>query len=420
MNKYDIILEILKDSVKPALGCTEPGAVAFAVSRSKEILGEDILKLTLSVDKNILKNGMFVTIPGTNEKGLLFAAALAIACGRPEYGLEALKEVSSNDIQKAREIIKGNVVDLILKKDAEGLFIKAQAQGRFHNSTVIIMGKHDNIVFESKDETVIKSHLQNSKSLNISELKNFSISELVDFANSIDIEKIEFLYDGIQMNRKIAQSGLNENVGIGFGKFVMSKASDAESLAIALTVSASEARMSGYALPVTSSAGSGNHGLLAIIPISIIGEKEGFDRDEILRALALSHLLTAYVKAYTGVLSSLCGCGIAAGVGCSAGLTYLREKSITKIENSIKNVLAGLSGMICDGAKIGCAYKLYLSSISAIEASNMALNGIVVPSDNGILAESAKKCIENLGRLSNQAMKDADDTILDIMLKKFY
>ncbi|WP_448589419.1 L-cysteine desulfidase family protein [Thermodesulfobium sp.] len=422
----DIILQILRDSVKPALGCTEPGSVAYAVSRAKEILGEEISKLTISVDKNILKNGMFVTIPGTKEKGIVFAAALSLVCGRSEYGLEALRDVNDSDIEKAKEIIKNknNVISLELKKDIEGLYIKIEAEGYSHKSVVIIENRHDNIVFESKDDLVTKSDKVTNKVPNNhikNKIKDFSIYELIDFVDNVEIEKIEFISDGIEMNKKIAYAGLKEDVGVGFGRFIREKVVDTESLAVALTVSASEARMAGYPLPVMSSAGSGNHGLVAIIPISIIGEQSGFNKEEIIRAVALSHLLTSYVKSYTGVLSPLCGCGIAAGAGCSAGLTYLRVKNKVKkvkIVNSIKNVLAGLSGMICDGAKIGCAYKLYLSSISAIEASNMAINDIVIPSDNGILEDKAEDCIRNLGRISTEGMKDTDDTILDIMVNK--
>ncbi|PMP86444.1 MAG: hypothetical protein C0174_01590 [Thermodesulfobium narugense] len=422
MNKTENILQILKNSVKPALGCTEPGAVAYAVSRAKEILGEKVSKLRVFVDKNILKNGMFVIIPGTNEKGILFAAALSLVCGKSEYGLEALKDVSNLDIDKAREIVKSGLINLELKKAIEGLFIKVEAQGKLHKSTVVLRGNHDNIVFESKDDIVIKSILSDyessSNNSDFKRIKDLSIAELIDFSKNVEKEKIEFINYGIEMNKKIAYAGLQGNVGVGIGKFLRSKVNDIESLAVALTVSASEARMSGYPLPVMSSAGSGNHGLVAIIPIAIIGEKSGFNKEEVIRAVTLSHLLTLYVKSYTGLLSPLCGCGIAAGVGCSSGLTFLREKDNKKIENSIKNVIAGLSGMICDGAKIGCAYKLYLSSISAIEASNMALNKIVIPSDNGILAESAQDCIRNLGRVSVEGMKDTDNTILDIMIKK--
>ncbi|AWB10583.1 L-cysteine desulfidase [Thermodesulfobium acidiphilum] len=422
MNKTENILQILKNSVKPALGCTEPGAVAYAVSRAKEILGEKVSKLRVFVDKNILKNGMFVIIPGTNEKGILFAAALSLVCGKSEYGLEALKDVSNLDIDKAREIVKSGLINLELKKAIEGLFIKVEAQGKLHKSTVVLRGNHDNIVFESKDDIVIKSILSDyessSNNSDFKRIKDLSIAELIDFSKNVEKEKIEFINYGIEMNKKIAYAGLQGNVGVGIGKFLRSKVNDIESLAVALTVSASEARMSGYPLPVMSSAGSGNHGLVAIIPIAIIGEKSGFNKEEVIRAVTLSHLLTLYVKSYTGLLSPLCGCGIAAGVGCSSGLTFLREKDNKKIENSIKNVIAGLSGMICDGAKIGCAYKLYLSSISAIEASNMALNKIVIPSDNGILSESAQECIKNLGKISVEGMKYTDDTILDIITKK--
>ncbi|MGB9678846.1 MAG: serine dehydratase subunit alpha family protein [Thermoanaerobacteraceae bacterium] len=417
----DLILDILKVSVTPALGCTEPGAVAYAVARAYELLHEEVEILNIYVDKNILKNGMFVSIPGTKEKGIMFASALALVCGKSDYKLQVLKDVTDKDIEKAKEILDKKIIKLSLEKDIEGLYIKVFAKSKNHEAEVIIKNNHDNIVYERKDEQIIKSN-DNMKTIDEGSLKNrikeFNIDELIDFADTVEFDKIKFIDDGIKMNKKIAYAGYNEEVGIGIGKMLKSQVKDVESLAKALTASASEARMSGYPLPVMSSAGSGNHGLVAILPIAIIGQENGFNDEKIIRAVTLSHLLTGYVKAYIGVLSPICGCGVAAGVGASAGLTYIYGGSKEQIKAAVKNVLAGISGMICDGAKIGCAYKLSISVTSALEASKLALNNMFIPSDNGILGITAEKTIQNLGVISNEGMKNTDDVILDIMLKK--
>ncbi|ERM92567.1 hypothetical protein O163_04040 [Caldanaerobacter subterraneus subsp. yonseiensis KB-1] len=416
-----ILTDILKANVAPALGCTEPGAVAYAVSKAREILGEEPREVYVAVDRDILKNGMFVSIPGTKEKGLVFAAALALVCGKSEYKLEALREATEEDIKKAHEIVNRKAVKIVLDKDAEGLYIKASVVGDKHRATVIVKNAHDNIVYEERDGVVLKAeeeNLKEDKSWFKAKIKEFTIEDFLDYCDSVDFKEIEFIGEGIEVNKKIAYAGLNEEVGVGIGKMLKRQIRDEESLAKALTAAASEARMSGYPLPVMSSAGSGNHGLVAILPIAIIGEERGYDREKIIRAITLSHLLTAYVKAYIGVLSPICGCGVAAGVGMSAGLTYLLGGSRKQIKGAVSNMLAGLSGMICDGAKIGCAYKLSISVTAALEASKFAMENIFIPSDNGILGNTAEESIKNLGRISVEGMKNADDVILDIMLKK--
>lgn len=424
--KIELLTDILKNQVTPALGCTEPGAVAYAVARAKEILGTEIRKLNLEVDKNILKNGYSVGIPGTSEHGIIFAAALSLVIGKSEYILEVLKDVNVESIDKALEIVDLNIVTLNLKSDIQGLYIKAEAIGNKDIATVIIRNAHTNIIYESKNNVVlvdkgtntIMTNNNNTNSEIKYEIKNFTIDELINYADTVPIEDIFFIQKGIEMNLKIADAGLKERTGVGLGNYLYKKASDDFTMAKAYTAAASEARMSGYLLPVMSSAGSGNHGLVAIIPISYIGRERNISNDKVLRSVTLSHLITIYVKVYLGALSPVCGCGVAAGVGCAAGLTYLLNGDKDQIKGSINNMIAGISGMLCDGAKLGCAYKLSISVDAAVDAAKMALEKIYIPEDNGILGRTAEKTIQNLAQVSNIGMSNTDEVILGVMVNK--
>ena len=227
------------------------------------------------------------------------------------------------------------------------------------------------------------------------------------------------MQDGIDMNMRMSLAGISDNLGVGIGRYMMSRAnSTVEGRAKAYTAAASEARMAGWPLSVMSSAGSGNHGLTAIIPIAVFGQEYGLDRTTIHRAVAFSHMITIFVKSYLGALSPICGCGVAAGVGCAAGLTLLRGGSEHQIEASILNMIAGLTGMLCDGAKLGCAYKLAVAVDAAIDASNMALARVHIPGDNGILSESAEQSIINMAMVSSKGMAATDSVIVEIMQEK--
>lgn len=424
----NILVEILKNQVTPALGCTEPGAVAYAVARAKELLGSDVKRLNIEVDKNILKNGMSVGIPGTNEHGIIFAAALSLVIGRSEYVLEVLKDVDANSINKALEIVNSNIISLKLNEEIQGLYIKTEAIGETDKSTVIIRNAHTNIIYESKNDKILLDNSQvvacQSKSSKTAsteikyEIKNYSIEDLINFSNNVPIEEICFIQNGIDMNMKIANVGLSEQTGVGLGNYFFNNANDVFSMAKAYTAAASEARMSGYLLPVMSSAGSGNHGLVAVIPISFVGSKKNICEDKIMRAVTLSHLVTIFVKVHLGALSPVCGCGVAAGVGCAAGLTYLLGGNTQQIKGSINNMVAGISGMLCDGAKLGCSYKLSIAVDAAVDASEMALKNIFIPDDNGILGDTPEKTINNLAQVSNRGMKNTDEVILEVMLNK--
>lgn len=422
MNREELLIKILKNQVVPALGCTEPIAVAYGVSKAKEILGEDVKKMEVNVDRSIFKNGKEVGIPGTDKKGILIAAALSIMVGKSEYSLQVLKDITNADIPKALELIEKNVVKLNLKEGVTGLYIEIIALGNKNKSRVVIKDNHLNIVLLEKNGIPIeeKSEEKMSNSVNLrDEIRNFTIKDLKDFVDNVNIEDIYFINEGITMNKRIAKEGLDNKLGLGLGDLLKSEENNnITDYAKAITSGACEARMSGYPLPVMSSAGSGNHGLVAILPIASIGEKLEKDEEKIIRSVALSHLVTIYIKSYTGALSPVCGCGVAAGVGASAGICYLMDGNLEQIYGAIKNMIAGISGMICDGAKLGCAYKLCISVSSSIDAARMALKNIFVPSHDGILAETAEKSIQNLGKVSTDGMSCTDEVILDVMLDK--
>ncbi len=428
MQDYSLAIQILKNQVTPALGCTEPGAVALAVARAKALLGEPPVQVSILVDKNVLKNGMDVGIPGTNEHGIVFAAALALVVGRSEYGLEVLRDVRDADIPAASALAAKKIITLALDEAAQGLSIKVEMRGADTQAKVFIQKLHTNIVYEEKDGLVLldtrgsRPQASAQKAAPPADLRSriqeFSIAGLVALCNTVPAEEIAFLEEGIIMNRRIAEAGIAQNFGIGMGRYFAGNACTPAERAKALTAAASEARMAGCPLPVMSSAGSGNHGLVAILPIAIIGESLGCQQEKLLRAVALSHLVTIYVKSYLGSLSPVCGCGVAAGVGCAAGLVYLRDGGTQQICDAINNMVAGISGMICDGAKLGCSYKLSIAADAAVDAAGMALQGISIPANNGILGPTAEDTIQNLAQVSNVGMNNTDNIILDVMLHK--
>ncbi|MBI6872502.1 serine dehydratase subunit alpha family protein [Clostridium aciditolerans] len=420
MKNNELLVSILKDQVVPALGCTEPTAVAYAVAKAKELLEEDVETLDILVDRNVLKNGKEVGIPGTNEKGIVVAAALALVVGKSEYKLEVLKEVTNESLEEALKLMGKNMINLDLKKDVTGLYIEVAAKGKNNTSRVVIKKTHLNVVLLEQNGQCISAQDDKEEAAKPSlrdRIKEFTIADLKEFVDTIEFEKIKFINEGIVMNRRIADDDLKYNLGIGLGNMLKSDKEDLEQNAKAITSAASEARMAGHPLPVMSSAGSGNHGLVAILPIAIIGEGMNIDNEKIVRAVTLSHLVTVYIKSYTGALSPVCGCGVAAGVGASAGLSYLLGGTLEQIGGAIKNMIAGISGMICDGAKIGCSYKLAISVNAAVDAAKMANKNVFIPSRDGILDDSVEKTIQNLGRVSNEGMANTDDIILDVMLQ---
>ncbi len=292
-------------------------------------------------------------------------------------------------------------------------------------SKVIIREMHNNFTHLETDGKIIfqKSHVSQSENNQSDELFNLKIRDIIKEIEEIEPSKLEFLLEGIEMNEKIANVALEKKLGIGVGYSIYENiknniiADDLINTAAMLTAAASDARMSGLNMPVMSSNGSGNNGLTAILPIAAYKKKYDVDNEKIAKALAISHIINCYVKYYIGRLSALCGCAVAAATGSGAAIAYLMGANYDQIDGVIKNMIANLSGMICDGAKVSCAFKLATAASTAVQSALLALNNSIALPKNGIVAESAEETIKNLGTLSKKGMNTTDKVILEIMSK---
>lgn len=415
-----ILLEILKDQVTPAFGCTEPVAVALAVAKAKEVLGNPPDLLEIKVDRNIFKNALAVGIPGTGEKGLRMAVALALVAGKSKYKLEVLKDARDEDVLKAKQIVNGNNIHVAIADNITGLYVEVKAVYKDDTSRVVIKDKHDNIVLVEKNggEIYKNENLSGDKLSTAGDIKKLTVRDIWEFVEKIDINDLDLVVKGIEMNKKMAEAGIASEYGKVFSEGKKVEEMDYKDYAKYLTSIASYARMTGHPLPVMSCAGSGNHGLTAILPVVAVGEKKAVNEEKLIRGVALSLLITVYVKSYTGTLTPVCGCGVAAGVGASAGIVYIMGGSLEQVQGAIKNMIGTIAGIICDGGKPGCAFKLSIAAGAALESALMALNDFVISSYDGIVDETAEKSVANLGKVSTDGMVNTDETILGVMLEK--
>lgn len=418
------IIEILKMEAIPALGCTEPVACALACARCKEELGCAPEHIEVYVSGNIYKNGMGVGIPGTGMVGLPIAAALGAVCGKTEYGLEVLKEVSVGDnLQVAKSMLDNNAVKIYLKKDAPDK-LYAEAICRKSNDTVktIIVHGHTNIVFVEKNGTVVYSQDETSVAVEKNERAELSLARIWEFVHNIDLEKIAFLLEGAEMNKAISDEGLKGRYGLQIGRTLKENIekgvleNDFLNNALIRATAASDARMDGCEKPVMTNSGSGNQGITVYLPVVVAAERFGCSQEQLIRALALSNLVAAHIHYYMGHLSALCGITIAS-TGSASAITYLMGGTYEQVVNTIKTMCSNLTGMMCDGAKQGCALKVYSGTSAAVQASLLSMNGIKTRND-GIVEEEIEKTIRNVGTIGSVGMEQTDKTILDIMCHK--
>lgn len=415
------IINILKQEAVPALGCTEPVACAFACAKSKEILGTVPEKITVEVSGNILKNGMGVGIPGTGMTGLPIAAALGAICGKTEYGLEVLKDGTKGDnLEKAKKMLSDNAVHIALCKNAPDiLYSKATCTHDKDSVTVEIQKSHTNIVRITKNNEVIFKKEIVSESDSDEVRAETTIRRIWDFVHEIDVKEIEFLLEGAKMNREISNAGIKNAYGYQIGR-TMLKGSDKglvdEGLlnkALIMATAASDARMDGCPKPVMTNSGSGNQGITVYLPVVAAADHFGSSQEQLARALALSNLVACHIHFFVGHLSALCGISIAA-TGAACGITYLMGGEYNKILNTIKTMTSDLTGMICDGAKKGCALKVYSGVSAAVQAAMLSMNDIITAND-GIVEDDIETTIKNVGKIGSKGMENTDKMIIDIM-----
>lgn len=422
---YEEFLNNLTEGVKPALGCTEPVAVGLAASAAYNNLEGEVESVKVKVSPNIFKNGMGVGIPGTTEIGLEFASALGVTCGDSELGLEVYKHVNDEAVEAANALLAEDKVEVTIGEDEGRFYIEALVETSEGNGKAIIRDSHTNIVYIEKNGQVefekkasTEDDSGEEKSLN---LENIEIADLRNFVENVDFKEIEFLLEGAEMNRKVAEVGLKEKPGPAIGaslKDLMDDGfleknmlNDAKMMASA----ASDARMAGLNVPVMSSGGSGNQGITAILPVVVACEHLGCSDEKLARALAYSHLMTAYVKTFTGNLSPVCGCGLSAGMGSSTAITWAMGGTDAQIGYAVRNMVGTLAGMVCDGAKGGCAFKIATAASEAVLQAKLAMSDVAINEYDGIVDPNTEQTIRNLGAFSNEGMAAADSEIIRIM-----
>lgn len=420
------IIDLLKREVKPALGCTEPVAVALATARSCEELGVIPETIEVEVSANILKNGMGVGIPGTGMTGLQIAAALAAFCGKSEYKLEVLKEHTAEAVDKAKKMIDQGRIKVSIAKTKVKLYINVTAFSKGHSVSTIIQDSHDAIVKVVSDgKTIFEAEAVTEKSApsTSSFAKDLSVKQIHDFVISVPFKDIEFILESETMNRALVEEGLNNNYGLMVGKTLLSKGNKdvyGDTLltySMALTAAASDARMAGSTLPAMSNSGSGNQGITVTVPVMAVADKSDVSKEVLARALTMSHLVAIHIKGHLGKLSALCGCVIAS-TGAACGIVYLRGGAYEQMCSAIKNMAGNITGMLCDGAKVGCSLKVASGVACALQSAVLALDDICISSNDGIIDKDIEKTIANLGIIGSEGMQLADEMVLKIMICK--
>lgn len=419
------ILKLIHQEVIPAIGCTEPIAVALAAAKAAELLGTKPEKIDVYLSANILKNAMGVGIPGTGMVGLPIAIALGVLIGKSSYELEVLKDVTPEALEAGKQLIHDQVIHIALKENVDKLYIEVVCQAGDSKSVAVIAHEHTRFVYCAKDDQVLldeRKSLEHTDEGEDDELK-LSFDLVYDFAIHTQLDEIRFILDTARLNKKAAEESVKGQFGHAVSKTISGPigkkylGDSSYTHMLRLTAAACDARMDGAMIPVMSNSGSGNQGIAATLPVVSFAEDMKCSEEQLIRALMLSHLMVIYMKQSLGRLSALCGCVVAA-TGASCGITWLMGGTATQITYAIKNMIGNITGMICDGAKPSCAMKVTSGVSTAMLSAMMAMENKVVTSVEGIIDEDVDRSIRNLTSIGSKGMEETDHLVLDIMTHK--
>ena len=418
------IISLIHRQVVPAIGCTEPIAVALCVAKAKETLGAVPEGIEINLSANILKNAMGVGIPGTGMTGLPIAVALGALIGRSELGLEVLQDCNKDAVESGKKYIAENRIRIKLKDDApDKLYIEVVCRGGGHEAEARIATEHTNFVYLRKDGDVTLDKPISAAKEVAKEDVTLTLKKVYEFATETDIDELRFILDAKKMNEAAAADGLRENFGHQLGKTLCSPlgrgimGEGIFSKVLSATSCACDARMAGAMIPVMSNSGSGNQGICATMPVVVFAEENHNTEEETIRALIISNLTAIYIKQHLGTLSALCGC-VVASTGSSCGITYLMGGTYEQTAFAVKNMIANLTGMICDGAKPSCALKLTSGVSTAVLSAMLAIQNKHVTSVEGIIDDDVDQSIRNLTEIGRRGMDETDRFVLDIMTHK--
>lgn len=423
---YNEYVTILESELVPALGCTEPIALAYAAAKAKEVLGKMPDHITMRCSGNIIKNVKGVKVPNSGGmKGVEAAAVLGITGGDPSQALEVLEHVTDREIDEAEKLLKAGFCDCVLKDDVANLYIEAYAvckKTEKREALVVIEDEHTNITHIERDGQVLfhkekKEYCQEREKTPDKSLLN--LEDIITFANEVQITDVEKVLERqIKYNARIAEEGLRNPWGAQVGRVVLEEfGEDVKWRAVAKASAGSDARMSGCALPVIINSGSGNQGMTCSLPVIEFGKELKKSKEEIYRALCVSNLVALNQKKYIGSLSAYCG-AVCAAAGAGAGITYLCGGTLEQIENTVVNTIADAGGIVCDGAKPSCAAKISTALQAAILSHKMAMRGLTFARGEGLVMDCPEDTIKAVGYVGRAGMKQTDVEILNLMIGK--
>ncbi len=424
------LTELIRDDMKPALGVTEPGAIAYAVSTARSHTNGEICSVELRLNSGMYKNAYTCGIPHSSHFGNLYAAALGVVAGKPELGLESLRDVTEEDNKAAETLVQSGKITATMSEVSSRIHIEVTVCTESDRATVTIWDAHTNITsIEVNGEIIFTANASSTTECDASEcietplIHRYRVKEMLEYVQTVPAEELEFIASAFDTNYRLFEAGLNSErttylhylLGKN-GNKIFSK----EELATAslLCNGAIEARVLGLNQPAMSITGSGAHGIIATMPLYAVACIRGCTKEMLYRATALSYLICMYIKEYSGKLSAFCGCAIAAGSGMACGLVYLNGGGESELDYCLRNMASGITGMVCDGGNHGCTMKGIAACDYAFRCADLAMNGIVIEGIHGINGLTPEETMHNMGRIASPGMVETEKTIVDIMSEK--
>ena len=417
------LTELIKSDMKPALGVTEPGAIAFAVSTAKAHIKGTVKRVGLRLNSGMYKNAFTCGIPGTSEVGNYYAAALGAVAADPKKGLECLEGIGKAEEDAAGEMIKAGMISVSMSSITSRIFIEATVTGEDSEAVVTIQDAHINITKITENGTVVfekeAKAAQESKEATLL-IHQYTLAQMVEYVNTVSAQELDFIKEAYKVNYELLQEGL-KSPKTTYGPYLLKKnggflvSEDERKTASLFCNGAIEARVIGLSKPAMSITGSGAHGIIATMPLYAVYKINNYTDEQLLRATALSYLVCMYIKEYSGKLSAFCGCAIAAGTGMACALAWLKGAGAETMEKVINNMASSITGMICDGGNQGCTMKGIVAVDAAFDSVELAMDDVYIYNAHGINGATPEETMHNMGLIASPGMTGTEKTIVDIL-----
>lgn len=417
------LTELIKSDMKPALGVTEPGAIAFAVSTAKAHIKGTVKRVGLRLNSGMYKNAFTCGIPGTSEVGNYYAAALGAVAADPKKGLECLEGIGKAEEEAAGEMIKAGMISVSMSSITSRIFIEVTVTGETSEAVVTIQDAHTNITKITENGTVVfekeaKAAQESKEATPL--IHQYTLAQMVEYVNTVSAQELDFIKEAYKVNYELLQEGL-KSPKTTYGPYLLKKnggvlvSEDERKTASLFCNGAIEARVIGLSKPAMSITGSGAHGIIATMPLYAVYKINNYTDEQLLRATALSYLVCMYIKEYSGKLSAFCGCAIAAGTGMACALAWLKGAGAETMEKVINNMASSITGMICDGGNQGCTMKGIVAVDAAFDSVELAMDDVYIYNAHGINGATPEETMHNMGLIASPGMTGTEKTIVDIL-----